>query len=539
MRIRIAFLWLTALIVVATPAHARRVALVIGNAAYTLGPLANPVNDAEAIGDAFRDLGFAKVIRVQNATKAQMEKALGEMARESQGAEMAVVFFAGHGTERDGRNYLIPVDAKLDRASELDLQAIALPTVLDQIAGATKLKLVILDACRNTIFPLAGNRRSATRGLARIEPEDNTLVAYAAKDGTVAADGAGQKHSPFTTALLKHMPTPGTEISFVFRSVRDAVMGATERQQQPHTYGTLGGEPIYLVPPTTVAPGMNVGELSLERQRLADERRRLEAERKRIAELQKEVVPPAIKSPDTTSTSRMPLPSNIPTSANLEKAFGEHPFFRDAPIIRLKSYSTETRGGAQPGASSVQLTQLRPGLAVVEEQQRYTVSGAYTTNSNRTISTFAWLDLGSTHASVIRFSNQQTNRTFSTFRTLSFELPSASFFPLLAGKEFNFKYVTEHVPSTGGSKHNQTIAARCRVGRESSAAAFHASLTGRAWIIKCAHSLSLLGNTSTSSLGFVYFESLGFSLSVDPQDRSERIVDGGSSTILTAIELVK
>jgi uncharacterized protein len=287
MRIRIAFLWLTALIVVATPAHARRVALVIGNAAYTLGPLANPVNDAEAIGDAFRDLGFAKVIRVQNATKAQMEKALGEMARESQGAEMAVVFFAGHGTERDGRNYLIPVDAKLDRASDLDLQAIALPTVLDQIAGATKLKLVILDACRNTIFPLAGNRRSATRGLARIEPEDNTLVAYAAKDGTVAQDGAGAKHSPFTAAVLKHLPTPGLEISFVFRSIRDSVMSATERQQQPHVYGTLGGEPIYLAPPITGSPTTSSRELDMERQRLSEERHRLEAERKRIAELQK------------------------------------------------------------------------------------------------------------------------------------------------------------------------------------------------------------------------------------------------------------
>ncbi len=230
----------------ATAAEARRVALVIGNAAYGQNPLANPVNDAEAIGDALRDLGFAKVIRAINASKAQMEKALGEMATESVGAEMAVVFFAGHGTERDGRNYLIPVDAKLDRASDLDLQAIALPTVLDQIAGASKLKLVILDACRNNVFPLAGNRRSAARGLARIEPEDNTLVAYSAKDGTTAIDSTGGRHSPFTAALLKHLPTPGLEVRFLLAEVRDDVANLTQNQQTPHHYGTLGREKFFL-----------------------------------------------------------------------------------------------------------------------------------------------------------------------------------------------------------------------------------------------------------------------------------------------------
>jgi uncharacterized caspase-like protein len=127
----------------ALPVHAqaRRVALFVGNAAYQQGPLANPVNDADAIADALTGLGFVKIIRATNATKARMEAALAELATESAGAEMAVVYFAGHGTERDRRNYLIPIDAKLDRASDLDLQAIALPTAPSpvKLAGAIQM----------------------------------------------------------------------------------------------------------------------------------------------------------------------------------------------------------------------------------------------------------------------------------------------------------------------------------------------------------------------------------------------------------------
>jgi uncharacterized caspase-like protein len=189
------------------------------------------------------------VIRAFDAGKARMEAVLAELATEAAGAEIGVVYFAGHGTERAGRNYLIPVDAKLARASDLDLQAVALSTVVDQLGGATKLKLVILDACRNNSFPLAGAKRTTSRGLARIEPDDNTLIAYAAREGTVADDGPGRRHSPFTEALLKHVATQGIEVDYVFRLVRDDVVKATSGQQTPHIYGTLGHKRIYFRPP--------------------------------------------------------------------------------------------------------------------------------------------------------------------------------------------------------------------------------------------------------------------------------------------------
>ena len=224
----------------------KRVALVIGNAAYKVGPLQNPMNDAAAVAEVLQNkLKFDKVLLRQNLGFEAFRAALLELSREAAGAEVGLVYFAGHGTEVNGRNFLIPVDARLTNAGDLDLEAVALDTVLTQLAGVTKLRLVLLDACRNNIFPLAGSKRSVTRGLSRIEPEENTLVVYAAKDGTTADDGTG-KHSPFTAALLTHIATPGLEISFVFRRVRDDVVAATHSVQFPHIYGTLGGKEFYL-----------------------------------------------------------------------------------------------------------------------------------------------------------------------------------------------------------------------------------------------------------------------------------------------------
>jgi formylglycine-generating enzyme required for sulfatase activity len=236
-------------------AEARRVALVIGNADYKVGPLANPVNDAVAVAEAFGKLGFDKVVLERNLGAEAFRAALLEMSRESARAELGVVYFAGHGMEVAGKNFLIPVDARLAKAGDLSLEAITLDSVLEQLAGVTRLKLVILDACRDNPFLLAGAKRNTKRGLHRIEPEDNTLVVYAARDGTTAEDGAGRRHSPFTEALLRHIATPGLEIGFVFRRVRDDVVAATKLVQYPHVYGTLGGKEFYLKPQVATPAG--------------------------------------------------------------------------------------------------------------------------------------------------------------------------------------------------------------------------------------------------------------------------------------------
>jgi uncharacterized caspase-like protein len=169
----------------------KRTALVMGNGSYKVGPLANPVADAEAVAKALRDLRFDKVILKKDLSTEGMRAALKEFGGEVAGAEIGVVYFAGHGTEISGRNYLIPVDARLARAADVDLEAIALDTVLGQLSGVSKLKLVILDACRNNLFPLAGAERAVTRGLARIDPEDNTLATSWRKNPSAISSNFG------------------------------------------------------------------------------------------------------------------------------------------------------------------------------------------------------------------------------------------------------------------------------------------------------------------------------------------------------------
>ena len=225
-----------------------RVALVIGNSAYRHVPaLPNPRNDASDVAASLERLGFA-VRRIDDAGFEQMRRALLEFGTAARGADMAIVFFAGHGMEIGGDNWLVPVDAELKSDLDTEQEAISLRNVVVTVSAASKLGLVVLDACRNNPFMAKMQRTAATRavdrGLARVEPTGSVLVAYAARDGTVADDGTG-RNSPFTTALLRHMETPGLEINFLFRRVRDDVITATGRRQEPFVYGSLSKQEIY------------------------------------------------------------------------------------------------------------------------------------------------------------------------------------------------------------------------------------------------------------------------------------------------------
>ena len=229
----------------------KNVALVIGNSAYrTVPALTNPMNDADEIGNALDRLGFS-VTRINNATHDRMRRAFLEFGRLARGAEQAVVFYAGHGIEVGGENWLLPIDAELRSDIDVEHEAVGLKGVMLTVESASRLGLVILDACRNNPFAAKMKRsvrtRSVAQGLVHVEPNANVLVAFSAKDGTLAADGDG-RHSPFAAALLRHIETPGLEINFLFRSVRDDVMRATNREQQPFVYGSLSKDAIYLKP---------------------------------------------------------------------------------------------------------------------------------------------------------------------------------------------------------------------------------------------------------------------------------------------------
>lgn len=244
----------------------KRVALVIGNGAYAKQPLANPGNDSKAIAAKLADLGF-RVVACENLGLAEMQQALRRLGTLARGQDIAAVFFAGHGIERRGKNYLIPTDAVLDHASDLAVEALALDVVLERLAGAAKLRLVLLDACRNNPFPLAGEERGNTRGLAPIAAEENTLIAFAAKAGTVAADGAAGPNSPFTASLINRLGTPGRDIRLVLGDVYQDVRSATRQQQTPEVYAQLGGDVVLRVAPV-VAANSEVERLRAENERL-------------------------------------------------------------------------------------------------------------------------------------------------------------------------------------------------------------------------------------------------------------------------------
>ena len=232
------------------PPPAKRVALVIGNAKYTsVGELINPANDAKGMAASLRRLGFGHVTELYDLSREKMGRALKEFGDWAENAEWAVVFYAGHGLEMNGINYLIPTDAELVRDSHVADEAISLTQVQAKVDAASKLGLIILNSCRNNPFLArmarsGGTARAIGRGLAMVEPEGSVLVAYSAKHGTTASDGSGP-NSPFSEALLHHIEEPGLEINFLFRRVRDEVRSKTQRQQEPFLYGSLSSEPLY------------------------------------------------------------------------------------------------------------------------------------------------------------------------------------------------------------------------------------------------------------------------------------------------------
>jgi hypothetical protein len=229
---------------------ARRVALVIGNSAYvSQGALANPGPDSRLVAGALQRVGFS-VTTLGDQGKQGMERALRDFARAADGAEVALVYYAGHGMEANGVNWLIPVDATLADERDLSFEAISLDTVLATVDRARGLRMVVLDACRNNPFTRSMRRgtsstRAVTRGLADVEVT-GTLVLYAARGGSLAQDGPAGGNSPFAAALARRIPEPGVDVRLLVSKVRDDVLAATGRGQEPFSYGSLPGVELVL-----------------------------------------------------------------------------------------------------------------------------------------------------------------------------------------------------------------------------------------------------------------------------------------------------
>jgi len=217
-------------------------AIVIGNSAYQgSGQLDNPINDARAISTKLKGMGF-KVTLVENADRTKLVSSLVKFSASAADSDLTLFFYAGHGVQISGTNYMLPTDTNLNQIGGVELHGISLNSVVDRFLPG-KTKLVFLDACRdNPLLQVAS--RSVSRGLAPISVSQGTLISYATKDGSVAADGDG-KNSPFTKALLQHIDSP-EDIAVVLRRVRDQVMRDTGGQQQPWEYGSLSGGSLIL-----------------------------------------------------------------------------------------------------------------------------------------------------------------------------------------------------------------------------------------------------------------------------------------------------
>jgi uncharacterized caspase-like protein len=232
-----------------------RVALVIGNAAYTHAPaLANPKNDAEGVAASLKRLGF-EVLAGTDLDKPSMDRLMQAFADKLEKAEVALVFYAGHGLQVNGRNYLVPVDGKLDKESDLVFQATALDTLQGLMEQGPRTSIMILDACRDN--PLARNlartmgtrSTSIGRGLGATQAGVGTLIVYATQPGNVALDGETGANSPFTAALLTHLETKGLEVRQVLTRVRQAVIEKTRGKQVPWDSSSLTGDFFFVAPP--------------------------------------------------------------------------------------------------------------------------------------------------------------------------------------------------------------------------------------------------------------------------------------------------
>ena len=252
---------------------AERVALVIGMADYdSVVKLDNTLNDARGISDTLERIGFT-VTTALDVGADELRTLVDEFAFRTETADLALIYYAGHGVEVQGENFLIPIDARVSSNQDIQRQGVSLKQLLASVENARRMRVVILDSCRDNPFgdlldsealqqtaQAAEQTRSiGTQGLAKPTPERGTMVAFAAKDGERALDGSGS-NSPFARALMDNLAQPDLEISLMFRKVRDQVLAETGYQQEPHTYGSLSGTPFYIAGATGSGSTVNASD---------------------------------------------------------------------------------------------------------------------------------------------------------------------------------------------------------------------------------------------------------------------------------------
>lgn len=227
----------------------RRVALVVGNTAYTsIEKLPNASRDASSVAEALLKAGFDVTV-VEDATGLAFDRAVKEVERKAQGAEAVLFYYSGHGFQLGGTNYLVPVDATLRDRSSIDAETLKLDTVVKRFSGRGRQTLVFLDACRNNPLPPSWRASVSGRGLAELKTGQETFVAFATEPGAITADGTGE-NSPFTAAFLDHVSTPGLSVMGMMTRVTKDVFNNTVGNQTPWIQSSLRSE--FVITPDVV-----------------------------------------------------------------------------------------------------------------------------------------------------------------------------------------------------------------------------------------------------------------------------------------------
>jgi uncharacterized caspase-like protein len=263
-------------------AFEQRLALLIGNSNYAHGgSLANPVNDVRAMKTALEGLGFT-VFKYENCTQKAMKRAMDEFGGKLKGKDVGLFFYAGHGVQVKGHNYLIPADAKLDNENDAEYDCVRADRILAKMESAgSRTNIVILDACRDNPFERSWHRGTEGVGLAFMNAPSGSLIAYSTAPGKTALDGGGGNNSPYTTALLEHIKTPNITVIEMFQGVRSAVIAKSENKQIPWESTSLRGNFYF-----STKGGDN--RFSQEQARLERERREFEEAKAEFERKQRE-----------------------------------------------------------------------------------------------------------------------------------------------------------------------------------------------------------------------------------------------------------
>lgn len=510
---RIALLCLSILIF-SMPAHAEnRVALVVGNSDYAYASkLSNPPNDAEDMAKALGDLGF-QVISAINVDKGAFDAKLRDFARALRNARMALFFYAGHGMQVAGKNYAIPLDAKLESAADLPVETVDIDRILAVMqADETRVNLVFLDACRDNplvrsfarALPLTRSS-SVGAGLSPVDASRGTLIAYATAPNRVAIDGRG-RNSPFTAALLRHIHTPGLDIALVMRRVTAEVEAASGGTQVPWVHASLTTDVVLksadgsiASPPPTLA---NVSPF---------------------------VVPPLSPAPKIDAPNE-PLPSNLPLSTDVLKLVETHRFFAEAPPVLGRFYdvrSSNTTHMRGPSAtvdadSATSVRWLRSGIVRLEKASTEVTkqSGTSTTTTRREINLSAANGL-------IELANSNTaswkgGAGTSSSKLLSIENLRGQVFPVVVGNQFSYRATYLHPHMKDQFVTTQT----CQVTKSYEGRSFHPNLNGRVLLATCETDSGYKKNKRTSSTGMwhsAFIEAMGLWIDAGPIAPGERI----------------